>query len=48
MTRGTTTTQEGDVYRAVHAAFYRVERACDGLDIDCEQFRAHDNATEVN
>jgi hypothetical protein len=31
-----------------HAAFHRVQRARYGLDVDCEQFHAHDNATEEN
>jgi hypothetical protein len=31
-----------------HSAFHRVQRAHYRLDVDCEHFRAHDNAMEEN
>jgi hypothetical protein len=38
----------GRVRTQAHATLYRVQRARHRLDIDCEQFRAHDNATKAN
>jgi hypothetical protein len=42
---------EGAAGRArtqAHAAFHHVQHAHHELDLDCEQFRAHDNAMKEN
>jgi hypothetical protein len=38
----------GRVRTQAHATLYRVQRARHGLDVDCEQFRAHDNVMKAN